>query len=187
MTIDMSENRLKLLVIGGYGTFGGRLVRLLESDPRLTVIIGGRSLHKAKSFVASNDSAALLVPMQMDRDGDLKQQLVEIAPDYVIDASGPWQNYGNDAYRVAAAAIAAGVHYLDLADSTEFVCGIDSLNDAAIERRVAVISGLSTCPALTAAVVRELSSDFDSVESISGGISPSPFAGMGRSVVSTLR
>jgi hypothetical protein len=149
-------------------------------------MIGGRSLHKAKSFIANTDSAALLVPTQIDRDGDLKQQFLDTAPDYVIDASGPWQDYGDNAYRVAEAAIAAGVHYLDLADSTEFVCGIDSLNDAAIERDVIVISGLSTCPALTAAVVRKLSSDFASIESISGGISPSPFAGMGSSVVKAI-
>lgn len=186
MTTDMSHKTLKLLVIGGYGTFGGRLVRLLEKDSRLTIVVAGRSLHKAKSFVADSACPARLIARSVDRDGDLRQQFVELAPDYVIDASGPWQNYGDDALRVADAAIATGINYLDLADSTEFVCGIRILDDKALERGVAVISGLSTCPALTGAVVRELSNEFEFVESIVGGISPSPFAGMGRSVVNAI-
>lgn len=186
MTTDMSQKTLKLLVIGGYGTFGGRLVRLLEKEPRLTIIVAGRSLHKAKSFIADSAGPARLIARSVDRDGDLRQQFVELAPDYVIDASGPWQNYGDDAWRVADAAIATGINYLDLADSTEFVCGIGILDDKALEQGVTVISGLSTCPALTSAVVRELSNEFEFVESIVGGISPSPFAGMGRSVVNAI-
>ncbi|MGI9262613.1 MAG: DUF4166 domain-containing protein [Woeseiaceae bacterium] len=186
ITIEMSEKMLKLLVIGGYGTFGGRLVRLLEKEPRLTIIIAGRSLHKAETFIASCNGPATLEARSIDRDEDLQQQIVDIGPDYVIDASGPWQNYGADAWRVAEAAISSGTHYLDLADSTEFVCGISALNDSALQEGVTALSGLSTCPALTAAVVRELSREFESVESIAGGISPSPFAGMGRSVVNAI-
>lgn len=34
---------MKLLVVGGYGTFGGRIVDLLENKPRLTVLVAGRS------------------------------------------------------------------------------------------------------------------------------------------------
>ena len=33
---------LRVLIIGGYGTFGGRIVAVLEDDPRLTLIIAGR-------------------------------------------------------------------------------------------------------------------------------------------------
>ena len=182
----MTKDGLKLLVIGGYGTFGGRLVRLLAQDPRLTIVVAGRSLHKAESFVADCGGPARLKATALDRDGDIKRHLIELAPDYVIDASGPWQNYGDDAWRIANAAIAAGVHYLDLADSTDFVCGVSALDEAAIARNVAIISGLSTCPALTAAVVRELAADFDTVTSVTGGIAPSPYAGMGKSVVDAI-
>jgi len=34
---------LRILILGGYGTFGGRLARLLADDSRLTLLIAGRS------------------------------------------------------------------------------------------------------------------------------------------------
>ncbi len=43
----------RVLVLGGYGTFGGRLARLLADEPRLTLIVAGRSLEAAQSFCAS--------------------------------------------------------------------------------------------------------------------------------------
>ena len=33
---------VKVLVIGGYGVFGGRLVQLLEDEPRLNLLVAGR-------------------------------------------------------------------------------------------------------------------------------------------------
>src|ERR1700734_1776451 len=82
---------LKILIVGGYGIFGGRIVELLEDEPRLTLLIGGRSRARARSFVASRTSAsAHLVPIAFDRDADIGQQFAEIRPDLVVDASGPF-------------------------------------------------------------------------------------------------
>ena len=182
----MRDSTLRLLIIGGYGFFGARLVRLLARDARLTLIIAGRSLHKAEACANACEGPAECIPAAIDRDGDLDAAINRHKPDYVIDASGPWQDYGNDAYRVAEAAISASAGYLDLADSSGFVAGIDSLNAAALEAGVPVISGLSTCPALSSAVVDRLKVDFESVDGIAGGIAPSPFAGMGLSVIEAI-
>jgi hypothetical protein len=38
------------LIVGGYGTFGGRLVELLEDDARLTLLVAGRSLVSARKY-----------------------------------------------------------------------------------------------------------------------------------------
>ena len=65
--------------------------------------------------------------MFFDRDGDVLGQLRKAAPDLVVDASGPFQVYG-DPYRVVRAAIAAGIDYLDLADGSDFVKGIAQLD-----------------------------------------------------------
>ena len=54
----MSE--LRVLVVGGYGTFGGRVVALLEDEPRLTLIVAGRSLSRARAFVAARKPQARL-------------------------------------------------------------------------------------------------------------------------------
>lgn len=74
------------------------------------------------------------------------------APQVVINTIGPFQTAD---YRVAQACIAAGVHYIDLADSHRFVMGIAQLDEAARARGIAVISGASTVPALSGAVVAE--------------------------------
>jgi N-acetyl-gamma-glutamylphosphate reductase len=38
---------VKVLVIGGYGVFGGRLVQLLEDEPRLNLLVAGRCAARA--------------------------------------------------------------------------------------------------------------------------------------------
>jgi hypothetical protein len=121
-----------------------------------------------------------------DRNGDVASQIAELAPDLVVDASGPYQAYGERPYRVAEAAIEIGSDYLDLADGTDFVCNIKSLDTAAKSKGVFVLAGASTCPVLTASVTRVLSADMVDIESISGGIAPSPFAGMGKSVIQAI-
>ncbi len=68
-----------------------------------------------------------VIPAELDRARDLESQLRAIAPDLVVDASGPFQAYGENPYRVVEAAIALGIHYLDLSDGAEFVRGIAAL------------------------------------------------------------
>jgi NAD(P)-dependent dehydrogenase (short-subunit alcohol dehydrogenase family) len=107
---------MKVLVLGGYGTFGGRLVRLLADRAQLTLLVAGRSGAKAQSFCSRVEAysriarspiatAAKLVPLSFDRDGDLVGQLRDAAPDMVVDASGPFQLYGDDPYGVVKACL----------------------------------------------------------------------------------
>src|SRR5436190_19855164 len=123
----MTVGPLKVPIPGGYGNFGGRLAQLLADEDDLTLIIAGRSRDKAQAFCATLPSTrrAAAVPEAFDRDGDVERQLRAIAPDVIVDATGPFQSYGQDPcqdpYRVVRAAIAAGVHYLDLADGSDFV------------------------------------------------------------------
>ena len=153
---DAPEGLRKLLIIGGYGTFGGRVARLLADEPRLTMLIAGRNLHKAESFIAHNEGRAQMLPVVFDRDADVAQQVSDLSPDFIVDASGPFQAYGEHPYRVVQAAIECGVNYLDLADASEFVYGIDAFNASAEENDVFVLSGASTCPSLSSAVCRRL-------------------------------
>lgn len=179
----MSASRLKILILGGYGTFGGRLARLLAEEPRLTLLIAGRSAAKAAAFCEGLPRGAETVPLAFDRDGDLEGQIGAIAPDLVVDATGPFQAYGDDAYRVVASAIRHGACYMDLADGSAFVRDIVQFDGSARARGVFVLAGVSSFPVLTAAVVRELSRDLAHVDAIEGGIAPSPYAGVGLNVI----
>jgi hypothetical protein len=175
---------LTVLVVGGYGTFGGRLVHLLEHDPRLTLLVGGRSWTKAHEFCSARKAAkARLVPAQFDRNGDVGHQLDILRPDILVDASGPFQAYGDRPYALIEACIAHSVHYLDLADGSDFVAGVSAFDNAAREAGLYVLSGVSTCPVLTAGAVRRLSHDMTRVDTISAGIAPSPFAHVGGNVI----
>ncbi|WP_136621792.1 MULTISPECIES: SDR family oxidoreductase [Mesorhizobium] len=175
---------MKLLIVGGYGIFGGRVIQLLENEPRLTVIVAGRSLAKAETWCESRGAvAARLMPAVFDRDGDLAAQLASLRPDTLVDASGPFQAYGEGRYRLIEACIDQGVNYLDLADGSDFVAGVPVFDAAARRAGLFVLSGVSSFPVLTAAVVRRLSSDMVRVDTIRGGIAPSPYAGVGENVI----
>jgi hypothetical protein len=171
---------LRVLVIGGTGSFGGRLVRLLAGEPGLTLLVASRSAAKAEAACRSLGGSA--EALAFDRDGDVAAQIAAAAPDIVVDAAGPFQAYGGAPYRVAEACIAQGADYLDLADGTDFVAGIGRLDAAARARGVAVLSGVSSFPALTAAAVRHLAQGLDRVETIMAGLAPSPYAGLGPNV-----
>jgi hypothetical protein len=175
---------LRILIIGGYGVFGGRIVELLEVEARLTLIVTGRSLAKASAFCESRDQAqAELIPAAIDRAGDLAASFVHWAPDLVIDASGPFQDYGKTRYAVIEACLDRPCDYLDLADGSNFVAGVASFDARARQVGRFILSGVSSFPVLTAAVVRRLSAGMATVDSITGGIAPSPFAVVGQNVI----
>lgn len=175
---------IKVFIVGGYGIFGGQLVELLENEPQLILFIGGRSLTKAQSFVRSRVNAeAHLTPVAFDRDGDVAAQLAAASPDILVDASGPFQNYGDRPYRVVEACLKLGINYLDLADGSDFVAGIGAFDAQARDAGIYVLSGVSSFPVLTAAAVRRLTTGMAAVTAIRGGIAPSPYAGVGENVI----
>ncbi|MGI9411123.1 MAG: DUF4166 domain-containing protein [Hyphomicrobiaceae bacterium] len=174
---------MRILIIGGYGVFGSRLVELLADRADLTLIIAGRSLERAEALTARTQAEATLVPAVIDRNGDLVGQFALHTPKLIVDASGPFQNYGSDPYKVVEAAIELGINYLDLADGSDFVRGITAFDDRAKQNGVYVLAGASSFPVLTAAVVRHLAYDLERVETITAGIAPSPYAGIGLNVI----
>ncbi|MGM3275989.1 saccharopine dehydrogenase family protein [Ralstonia sp. 24A2] len=161
-----------VVVIGGYGFFGRRLVERLCIHASLTVTIAGRSLARAQALVDTlqpTAHAALRAAAIDIHAPDFGHHLQALSPDLLIHTGGPFQ--GQD-YHVARTCIAARVHYIDLADGRAFVQDITTLNDAAARAGVLVVSGASSVPALSGAAVDHLARDMASVCSIDIGISP---------------
>ncbi|MDE0455554.1 MAG: DUF4166 domain-containing protein [Gammaproteobacteria bacterium] len=179
----MNDQRLRLLIIGGYGTFGGRLAELLCRERQVSLVIAGRSKSAALAFCHALPPGATREALAVDRDRDVARRIEQVNPDIVVDASGPFQAYGEDAYRVVKVALATRTHYLDLADSPEFVRGIRQFDGKAKEQGLVLLSGVSSFPVLSAAMVRDLANDFGRIDSITGGIAPSPYAGVGYNVI----
>lgn len=169
----------RVLVLGGYGGFG-RGVCLGLHRQGFEVIVAGRSLAKAEAFCAGR---AGMIPALVERQGDWAEAIRRHGPWAVVDAAGPFQ--GMD-YRVPAACVAAGVHYADLADAGDFVAGVAVLDSAARIAGVAVISGASSTPAFSGAVVRRLTEGLGRVDEIEISISASNRATAGPSVTSAI-
>lgn len=169
----------RILILGGYGGFGARLSRALAADGH-RVLVAGRSLEKARAFSAELASAE---PVAADRTGDIPALLAATAPDLVIDAAGPFQGSG---YQVPKACIAAKTAYLDLADARAFVREIGALDPAAKAAGVAIVSGASSVPALSGAVIRDLLNGLDRACAIDIAISAGPRGSAGASVLAAI-
>ncbi|MGH1330661.1 MAG: DUF4166 domain-containing protein [Paracoccaceae bacterium] len=175
---------MKILILGGYGVFGGRLAALLADTAGLEMLIAGRNLARAKQTCAQLKGAAIATPLALDRMA-LAARLEALAVDLVVDASGPFQAYGaggDDPYSVIKACLQARVNYMDFADAADFVFAVSQFDQAARAAGIFVLSGVSSFPVLTAAVLRELAREMEIV-SARGGIAPSPYAGIGLNVM----
>jgi hypothetical protein len=164
---------LRVLVLGGYGFFGRRLVERLSRIPGLHIQVAGRSLAAARAFMRSIHSMQSSSPLEAvllnSEAPSFKGELRKLAPKVLVNAAGPFQ--GAD-YRVPAACIALGIGYADLADGREYVIGIKCLHEAAVAAGVPVTTGASSVPALSSAAVDQLVKDLCVVQSIDVGISP---------------
>ena len=165
--VENSIEKSKILILGGYGNFGKRIAQALTGKG-MSVIIAGRSAEKAKAF-ASQLPAELADITVFDAKQALPSQLDILQPAVVINTCGPFQASN---YDIARACIAHGVHYIDLADGRDFVTGITILDAFAKQRGVTVISGASTVPGLSSAVLEHYRHEFSIIDSLTYGISP---------------
>ncbi|NSY47725.1 SDR family oxidoreductase [Agrobacterium tumefaciens] len=172
---------MKILILGGYGVFGGRLAELLADISGIEILVCGRSLARAEAFCASYSGQARVRPLMLDR-RDIAGALRMHEPDLVVDASGPFQNYGSACYAMITACIEAGIDYLDFADAADFVFRVSKFDEPAKAAGIFVLSGVSSFPVLTAAVLREMAKSMEIV-AVEGGIAPSPYAGIGLNVM----
>ncbi len=171
---------MKVLILGGYGVFGGRLARLLLQDG-IEVIVAGRDLAKAASFTGEYGG----VPLFIDITKELSP-IAQAAPSAVVDAAGPFQSYGRDPYRVPRFCIGHKINYLDLSDDAAFTAGITGLNGPATAAGCFALSGVSSVPAISAAAVRFLAKGLSEISLIETFLVPGNQAPRGRSVVGSI-
>jgi NAD(P)-dependent dehydrogenase (short-subunit alcohol dehydrogenase family) len=165
--IPQRTSQRSVVVLGGYGNFGSRVAAALASDRSYRVFIAGRDLRKAT--VVAQEMGGSAEPLALDHHvADFAAQLRHIGANVVIHTAGPFQA---QSYSVPSACIEARAHYVDIADGRAYVCGIAQLDAAAKRNDTLIVSGASSLPALSAAVIDSLSSRFSRVYSIEHGIS----------------
>jgi hypothetical protein len=170
-----------ILILGGYGSFGARLCRLLQPFAELRVLIAGRSQGPAQSLAdqLNRPGGAAFEACALDI-ADLPARIAALAPWIVVHTAGPFQ--GAD-YRIAETAIRAGVHYLDIADGRDFVAGFATLDELARRHNVVAITGASSTPAISTAAADMLAAQFAAIDDIEVAILPGNRAPRGLAVV----
>jgi saccharopine dehydrogenase-like NADP-dependent oxidoreductase len=163
----MASPTQTVLILGAYGFFGTRICAALAKNPRVRLILAGRDLAKATA-------AAYQVGLSADRacamdatSPELALQLRKLGVTTLVHTAGPFQDQG---YEVAQAAIRAGCHYLDLADGRAFVSGITRLDAEAQRAGVSIVSGVSSFPALSCAVIDKYRGEFKRLDAIRIGL-----------------
>lgn len=172
-----------VLLIGAGGVFGSRLAQGLARDG-FEVVCAGRDLNRAEGVAAHlRDAGGRARAVALDARTLTPDTLRATGADIVVDAAGPFQNA---APTVAKAAIAAGMHYVDLADARDFVADFPALDAAARAAGVVALTGASSTPALSNAVLDDLTASWREVMSVEAAISPGARAPRGRSVVEAI-
>ena len=156
-----------VLVLGGYGNFGSLICEALVKDYDIRVQIAGRDFKRASLLARRLGGRS--EPIELDlQEQDFASQIKRIGPSVLIHTSGPFQD---QSYSVAEGCIEAGIHYIDIADGRSFVVGIADLNELAKANDVMVVSGASSLPALSSAVIDHYLPEFSQLSAIQHGIS----------------
>lgn len=176
-----AQARCRVVVLGGYGHFGARIVRALAKEPLIEAVVAGRHATRQGPACFGAESAGLAF-VDIDAGGtDLRHRLAALGPALVIHTAGPFQ--GQD-HRVAEACLAAGAHYVDLADGRDFVRDFPARVDAAARAaQRAAITGASTLPAISSAVVDALQGRLDEMHDIDIVIAPAQRTPLGLATV----
>ncbi|MCC4587844.1 saccharopine dehydrogenase NADP-binding domain-containing protein [Xanthomonas sp. NCPPB 1067] len=171
----------RVVVLGGFGHFGARIVRALAATPTIHVIAAGR--HPGEVAVHWPDAApGRISTCRLDIDaGDFMTRLAATGADALVHTAGPFQG---QAYAVARRCLQAGMHYIDLADGRAFVRDFAAALDApARQAQRVAISGASTLPALSSAVVDALLPQFSALHEIRMVIAPAQATPLGLATV----
>lgn len=154
----------RILVLGGYGTFGRRISKAIAAIPSAECVIGGRRPQKTGQYAGENTTT---VAVNINDPASLRRALDGVFA--VVNTVGPFQ--ARD-YTVAETCAGMGVHYADLADARGYVEGITRLHRRAQQKSCLVVSGASSVPAVSAALVDMLAPEFDRINEIHTCISP---------------
>lgn len=181
-----ADNVPAIVIVGGYGVFGGFLAERLIGERAGDVFIAGRSRAKAAAWCDRHGG----IPLTIDRNdaaGALRKVLDRRKISIVVDASGPFEYLDpTSSYALALAAFDCRAHYVDLADDCSFAVNFHRLDAAARAAGTVAICGASSVPALSSAAVRALSRDMAGIDTIETVILPGNQTRRGLAVVRSI-
>lgn len=176
VTIRNSDDRPTVVVFGGYGFFGTILVRDLLATTRANIIVVGRRLQNRVT-----DPRITFVRADIN---DLSAtQPMLVGASVVVHCAGPYQVLP---LNPLLGAIAAGAHYVDLAEDRRFVRRVAEHDEAARRAGVAIMTGMSVVPGLAAVLAQSALEHFDELQSVRTFIAPGTRGSRGSATLRTL-
>lgn len=175
----------RVMVIGAGGVFGSRLAEGLLRNG-FGLVVAGRDERRAEAVTLQLRGVfpdADIATARIDTATVTPTDLIATGATIVADAAGPFQGAQPT---VARAAIAAGLSYVDLADGRDFVAAFPALDAAARVAGVVALTGCSSTPALSHAVLDRLTLGWREVVSVEVAISPGARAPRGLSVMQAI-
>lgn len=175
----------RIVLIGATGFFGRRLAERLAALEGVELIVTSRDEMRARSvgrMIRGTHPNAQITVIAFDRhDPRGVERLRALSPWLIIDASGPFQSAS---YDLARAALELGAHWIDLADARDYILGFEAALDPIARRKGLVArAGASSTPALSTAVVEDITRQWQRLDSVDIAIMPGGAGQLGAAVI----
>jgi saccharopine dehydrogenase-like NADP-dependent oxidoreductase len=148
----------KILLLGEYGAFTRRIDCALSRFPDIECVIGVADAGRRARLEREAGHAVVAVPHDPH---SIRRALEGIFA--VINTRGPFVAKN---YMVAEQCAECGVHYVDPADSNEYVNGLGRLARKAEKHGSLIVTGAAAAPTVSALLVDMLAPEFDHIHEI---------------------
>lgn len=153
----MMEKR-KILLLGEFGGFTRRIARALSRDPGIECVIGVADARRRGRLARETGHSVVAVP----HDPHGVRCAIE-GVFAVINTRGPFVARN---FTVAEQCAESGVHYVDPADSNDYIAGLMRLARRAEKHGSLIVTAAAAAPTVTALLVDMLAPEFDRIREI---------------------
>lgn len=158
----------QLLILGGYGSTGFPIARLLLEHTDVSITLAGRNLDKARSAAEklnAGQPVGRVSAVRADAGDGQSLHRAFLGMDMVVVASSTSEYAGI----VARSALEAGIDYIDVQYSTKKTSILQALAGEMERKNVCFITDSGFHPGLPAAMVRWVAGQYDRLESANVG------------------
>ncbi|MBI3777499.1 MAG: saccharopine dehydrogenase NADP-binding domain-containing protein [Gammaproteobacteria bacterium] len=153
----------KILLLGEYGAFTRRIHLALSRSPDIECVIGVADARRARSQWGPDRALVAVLGDPHSIQGAIKDVFA------VVNTRGPFLDRN---YTVAEQCAERGVHYVDPADTNEYVSGLGRLTRKAEKSGSLIVTGAAAAPAVSTLLVDMLAPEFDRIREIHACLAP---------------
>lgn len=150
-------SKKKILILGGYGSYGRYIARVLAANPDISCVVAGRRPPRSENLPLGVGAVALDANNSASLKGVLGGTFA------VVNVTGL---FADQDYNIAENCAEAGVHYVDMADRREFIQSFPRLNETAERAGVLLVGGAGASPTVSTLLVHTVAGEFDRINGI---------------------